>query len=69
MERDAAIRLVRALVAQRLGHSDSLADLAIRNIAVQAGLGDQFDSALGYAIQHRWLATPTLGWRTLTAAG
>jgi hypothetical protein len=53
MQQDAAIRLVRALVARRLGQSDSIADVAIRDIAVQAGLADQFDSALRYAIQHR----------------
>jgi hypothetical protein len=69
MQRDAAIRLVKALVARRLGQSDSMADVAIRDIAVQAGLADQCDSALGYAIQRRWLATPTPGWRTLTAEG
>jgi hypothetical protein len=69
MQRDAAIHLVKALVARRLGQSDSMADVAIRDIAVQAGLADQFDSALDYAIQRRWLATPTLGWRTLTAEG
>ncbi len=57
MQRDVAIRLVRALVARR------------RNIAAQAGLGDQVDSTMDYALRHRWLATPTPGWRTLTAAG
>jgi hypothetical protein len=41
MQRDAAIRLVTALVARRLGQSDSMADVAIRNIAAQAGLADQ----------------------------
>ena len=69
MERDAAIRLVRALVARDLGQSDSMANVAIRSIAVQVGLDDQFDRALEYAIRERWLVTPTLGWRTLTAAG
>jgi hypothetical protein len=39
MERDAAVRLVRALVARRLGQSDSIADVAIRNIVAQAGFG------------------------------
>ena len=69
MERDAAIRLMRALVARGLGQSDSMANVAIRSIAVQAGLDDQFDPALEYAIQHRWFASPTLGWSTLTASG
>jgi hypothetical protein len=50
MNRDAATRLVRALVARRLGQSDSIADAAIRDIAVQAGLGDQLDGAVSYAV-------------------
>jgi hypothetical protein len=69
MERDAAIRLVRALVARGVGQSDSMANVAIRNIAAQAGLDDQFDAALEYAMRQRWLVSPTIGWGTLTAAG
>ena len=34
---------VRALVARGVGQSDSMANVAIRNIAAQAGLDDQFD--------------------------
>jgi len=69
MKRDAAIRLVRALVARGVGQSDSMANVAIRNIAAEAGLDDQFDAALEYAMQQRWLVSPTIGWATLTAAG
>jgi hypothetical protein len=69
MERDAAIRLVRALVARGVGQSDSMANVAIRNIAAQAGLDDQFDAALEYAMRQRWLVSPTIGWGTLTAVG
>ena len=28
-----------------------------------------FDAALEYAMQQRWLVSPTIGWATLTAAG
>ena len=69
LKRDAAIRLVRALVARGVGQSDSMANVAIRNIAAEAGLDDQFDAALEYAMQQRWLVSPTIGWATLTAAG
>jgi hypothetical protein len=69
MERDAAIRLMRALVARGLGQSDSMANVAIRSIAVQAGLDDQFDPALEYAIQHRWFATQRAGGPRLRRRG
>jgi hypothetical protein len=46
-----------------------MANVAIRNIAAQAGLDDQFDAALEYAMRQRWLVSPTIGWGTLTAAG
>jgi len=65
----AAIRLIRALVARGLSRSDSMANVAIRRIATQAGLDDPFDPAFEYAIQHRWFASPTLGWSTLTPLG
>jgi hypothetical protein len=46
-----------------------MANVAIRNIAAEAGLDDQFDAALEHAMQQRWLVSPTIGWATLTAAG
>jgi hypothetical protein len=46
-----------------------MANVAIRNIAAQAGLDDQFDVALEYAMRQRWLVSPTIGWGTLPAAG
>ena len=47
MEREAAIRLLRALVAVGLHQRESMANAAIRSVAVQAGL-DEFDAAHQY---------------------
>ena len=44
MERTSAIRLLRALLAVGLRQRESMADAAIRSVAVQAGL-DKFDAA------------------------
>jgi hypothetical protein len=72
MERETAIRLLRALVAVGLRQRESMANTSIRGVARQAGL-DEFDAAHGYARQQGWLLesgnafstilTPT-GWRT-----
>jgi hypothetical protein len=48
MEREAAIRLLRALVAVGLRQRESIANAAIRSVAVQAGL-DEFGTAHKYA--------------------
>ena len=48
MEREAAIRLLRALVAVGLRQRESIANAAIRTVAGQAGL-DEFDAARRYA--------------------
>ena len=71
MEREAAFRLLRALVAVGLRQRESMANAAIRSLAIQAGL-DDFDAAHQYARQQCWLVeagkafstmlTPT-GWR------
>jgi hypothetical protein len=50
MEREAAIRLLRALVAVGLRQRESMANAAIRSLAIQAGL-DDFDAAHQYARQ------------------
>ena len=54
MENEAAIRLLRALVAVGLRQRESMANAAIRSVAGQAGL-DEFDAALQYARQQGWL--------------
>jgi hypothetical protein len=72
MERETAIRLLRALVAVGLRQRESMANTSIRGVARQAGLVE-FDAALRYARHQGWLVesgkafstilTPT-GWKT-----
>jgi hypothetical protein len=71
MENEAAIRLLRALVAVGLRQRESMANAAIRSVAGQAGL-DEFDAAHRYARQQGWLVESakafsamltTAGWR------
>jgi hypothetical protein len=54
MEREAAIRLLRALVAVGLRQRESMANAAVRSLAVQAGL-DEFEAAHRYARDRGWL--------------
>jgi hypothetical protein len=69
MEREAAIRLLRALVAAGLRQRESMANAAIRSVAVQAGL-DEFDAARGYASEQGWLIEGGKAFSTtLTSAG
>jgi hypothetical protein len=69
MEREAAIRLLRALVAVGLRQRESMANAAIRSVAVQAGL-DEFDAARQYARQQGWLVEAGKDFSTmLTPAG
>ena len=75
MENEAAIRLLRALIAVGLRQRESMANAAIRSVASQAGL-DEFDAAHQYARQQGWLVesgkafsimlTPA-GWRAARA--
>jgi len=69
MENEAAIRLLRALVAVGLRQRESMANAAIRSVAGQAGL-DEFDAALQYARQQGWLVESGKAFSTmLTPAG
>jgi hypothetical protein len=69
MEREAAIRLLRALVALGLRQRESMANAAIRSVAVQAEL-DEFDGARRYAMEQGWLAEGGKAFSTmLTPAG
>ena len=69
MEREAAIRLLRALVAVGLRQRESMANAAIRSVAVQAEL-DEFDAAQQYARQQGWLVEGGKAFSTmLTPAG
>ena len=69
MEREAAIRLLRALVAAGLRQRESIANAAIRSVAGQAGL-DEFDAAHRYAREQGWLVEAGKAFSTmLTPAG
>jgi hypothetical protein len=69
MEREAAIRLLRALVAVGLRQRESIANAAIRSVAGQAGL-DEFDAAHRYAREQGWLVEAGKAFSTmLTPAG
>ena len=54
MEREAAIRLLRALVAVGLRQRELMANTAIRTVAIQAEV-DEFDAARRYAREQGWL--------------
>ena len=51
MGRDAATRFLRVLVARGLHPDAPMADAAIRNIAIEAALDNEFDAARNYALQ------------------
>jgi hypothetical protein len=69
MEREAAIRLLRALVAVGLRQRESMANVAIRSVAHRAGL-DEFDAARRYATEQGWLVDAGNAFSTtLTPAG
>lgn len=55
MERIAAIRLLRVLVARGMGSDAPLADALVQNFAFQAGLEYDFPVARNYALQQGWL--------------
>ena len=69
MEREAAIRLLRVLVARGLRPDVPMADGMIRNIALQAGLDNDFDVARDYALQQGWLVSVAAGWGRLSPIG
>ena len=68
MERESAIRLLRALVAAGLRHRELMANVAIRNVAVQAGL-DEFDAARRYASEQGWLVEAGKAFSTTLTSG
>ena len=69
MERAAAIRLLRVLIARGLRSDAPLADATIKNIALQAGLDDEFDVARNYAFQQGWLVDVAADWSRLSPTG
>jgi hypothetical protein len=54
MERQAASRLLRALVAVGLRQRESMANAAVRTVAIQAEV-DEFKAARRYAREQGWL--------------
>jgi hypothetical protein len=69
MEREAAIRLLRALIAVGLRQRESMANATIRSVAVRAEL-DEFDTAWRYARERGWLVEAGKAFSTtLTPAG
>jgi hypothetical protein len=69
MKREAAIRLLRALVAVGLRQRELMTNATIRSVAFQAGL-DDFDAAHRYARQQGWLVEAGKAFSTmLTPAG
>ena len=69
MERAAAIRLLRVLIARGLRSDAPLADATIENIGLQAGVGNEFDVARDYALQQGWLVNVVAGWSRLSPTG
>jgi len=71
MEREAAVKLVRALVVAGYTADDQRADAAIEKVALEAGLNrEQLKAALQYAREQKWVAeTNKAAWSVLTQAG
>ena len=70
MDHQNAIRLLRALVARGCKSDEPMADAFIRGIALEIGLGDEFDPAFAYAVKQGWLdKSKKRGWTNLTKAG
>ena len=69
MERAAATRLLRVLVDRGLRPDAPLADATIKNIALQAGVGNEFNVARDYALQQGWLVNVAADWSRLSPTG
>jgi hypothetical protein len=70
MDRENAIRLLRALLARGCKSNEPIADAFIRAIALEIGLGNEFDPAFVYGVKQGWLdESKKRGWTTLTKAG
>jgi hypothetical protein len=71
MDREAALKLIRALVNSGFVPDDQRMDVAIDKIGFQAGLNPkQLKAAWSYAIEQRWIAeTDKAAWSIVTQAG
>ena len=64
--------LFKALAAREANLDEPMPDDRIMDVAVQIGLeGDEFDSALDYAVDQGWFAevSDSASWLSLTPAG
>jgi hypothetical protein len=71
MEREAAIKLMRALIDAGYIADDQRGDTAVEKVALEAGLNrEQFKAALKYAREQKWVAeTNKAAWSIVTEAG
>jgi hypothetical protein len=71
MEKEAAVKLIRALIEAGFVADDQRADLAIEKAALEAGLSrEQLKAALKYAKQQKWIAEANkAAWSVITQAG
>jgi hypothetical protein len=64
------MRLLRALVARGCKSDEPMADAFIRGIALEIGLGAEFDPTFAYAVKQGLLdKSNKRGWTSLTKAG
>jgi hypothetical protein len=71
MEREAAVKLMRALVDAGFIADDQRGDAAIEKVALEAGLNrEQLKAALKYAKEQNWIVeTNKAAWSIVTQAG
>ncbi len=71
MERDTAVKLIRALIGAGFVADDQRADTAMEKAALEAGLNrEQLKADLKYAKEQKWIAeTNKAAWSVITQAG
>ena len=71
VEKEAAIKLMRALIDAGYIADDQRADTAIEKVALEAGLNrEQLKAALKYAREQKWVVeTNKAAWSIVTQAG
>jgi hypothetical protein len=71
MEKEAAIKLMRAMLDAGFIADDQRADAAVEKVGFEGGLNrEQLKAALKYAREHKWIAeTNKAAWSVLTQAG
>jgi hypothetical protein len=71
MEKEAAIKLMRAMLDAKFIADDQRADAAVEKVGFEGGLNrEQLKAALKYAREHKWIAeTNKAAWSVLTQAG